>query len=439
METIDKPTAHMLAGLLAARGVRHIVVSPGSRCAPLTVVFARCGHFELHPVIDERTAAFVALGMSLATDTPVVALCTSGSALLNYAPALSEAYYRRVPVIAVSADRPSHIIDQRDSQTIRQPHALDAVVRKCVDIPDDRSIIALRTSNRLINDALIAATGPIPGPVHINMQFEMPLTVEVDEAPDIACRNINVHRAVPAVDFGAIIDSIPAGSNILVALGGMHLSLNEAAALRSLSLAVYAEAQSNAAIPNYGIDDFKFLLCPDVLVTAGGALISDSFKRWLRHIPGLRHISLGFDDNCNDTFGVLTDIVECRPFDFLKALSDAGISSPDFCTQWKTTVDSFKGRDADGSVWKLMETLALQAGSDAVIHISNGMAARYAQRVAFLLRSAYRNEPWCERYRRCYIYSHRRLLGQRLTSDTACNRRYERRLRYIGPKHQRNT
>ena len=173
METIDKPTAHLLAGLLKARGVRHIVVSPGSRCAPLTVVFARSGHFELHPVIDERTAAFVALGMSLATDTPVVALCTSGSALLNYAPALSEAYYRRVPVIAVTADRPAAMIDQRDSQTVRQPHALDAVVRKCVDIPDEHSETALQMASRLINDALIAATGHIPGPVHINMQFEM--------------------------------------------------------------------------------------------------------------------------------------------------------------------------------------------------------------------------------------------------------------------------
>lgn len=384
METIDKPTAHLLAGLLKARGVRHIVVSPGSRCAPLTVVFARSGHFELHPVIDERTAAFVALGMSLATDTPVVALCTSGSALLNYAPALSEAYYRRVPVIAVTADRPAAMIDQRDSQTVRQPHALDAVVRKCVDIPDEHSETALQMASRLINDALIAATGHIPGPVHINMQFEMPLTPETPVAPAISCRSICVHRSAPACDFAPVIESIPAGCNVLVALGGMHVGSDEAALLRSLPLAVYAEAQSNVAIPNYGIDNFAGLPPVDVLVTAGGAIISDSFKRWLRQTPSLRHISLGFDDNCIDTYGALTDIVECRPTDFLKALAQAGVSSPAFIGSWRNALDAFKARDARNTVWELIETLAHNVGPEAVVHVSNGMAARYAQKVDFL-------------------------------------------------------
>ena len=384
METIDKPTVHVLAGLLAAHGVRHIVVSPGSRCAPLTVVFARCGLFELHPVIDERTAAFVALGMSLATDTPVAAVCTSGSALLNYAPALSEAYYRRVPVIAVTADRPADMIDQRDSQTIRQPHALDAVVRKSVDIPDERSEKALRTANRLINDALIAATGHIPGPVHINMQFEMPLTPEVSDAPVVPCRKILIHRSTPATDFASVIGSITPGSNVLVALGGMHVSPEDARLLRSLPLAVYAEVQSNTAIPNYGADDFDGLPCPDVVVTAGGALISDTFKKWLRRCPCLRHISLGFDDNCNDTFGALTDIVECRPTEFLKALAEAGVSSPEFRSRWRALVSSFMNRDSGGFVWELIKELALQCGDDAVVHVSNGMAARYVQKVDFL-------------------------------------------------------
>lgn len=384
METIDKPTAHVLAGLLAAHGVRHIVVSPGSRCAPLTVVFARCGLFELHPVIDERTAAFVALGMSLATDTPVAAVCTSGSALLNYAPAMSEAYYRRVPVIAITADRPAEMIDQRDSQTIRQPHALDAVVRKCVDIPDVRSEKALRTANRLINDALIAATGHIPGPVHINMQFEMPLTPEVSDVPVVPCCNVQIHRSTPTTDFASVIESISPGSNVIVALGGMHVSPEDAEVLRSLPLAVYAEVQSNTALPNYGVNDFEGLPCPDIVVTAGGALISDTFKKWLRQSPGLRHISLGFDDNCNDTFGALTDIVECRPTEFLKALADAGVSSAEFRSRWQALVAGFKNRASGGFVWELIEKLALQCGDDAVIHISNGMAARYAQKVEFL-------------------------------------------------------
>ena len=134
-ETIDNDVCRMLASLAAAYGVRHVVVSPGTRSAPLAVTFHRAERFCMHTVIDERCAAFMALGMALKTDSPVLMICTSGSALMNYGPALAEAYYRRVPLIAITADRPARWIDQLDSQTMRQAGALAAVVRKSVDIP----------------------------------------------------------------------------------------------------------------------------------------------------------------------------------------------------------------------------------------------------------------------------------------------------------------
>ena len=95
MNTIDKTTARLLTELLAAYGIRRVVVSPGSRCAPLSAILSRDGRFSLQVVIDERTAAFVALGMSLSDRRPTALVCTSGTAVLNYAPALAEAYYRR--------------------------------------------------------------------------------------------------------------------------------------------------------------------------------------------------------------------------------------------------------------------------------------------------------------------------------------------------------
>ena len=128
-EFVAKQTCTIVADLLHAWGVEDVVLSPGSRNAPLIMSIVRSGRFRTHVVIDERSAAFIALGMSLASERPVAAVCTSGTALLNYAPAVAEAYYRRVPLIAVSADRPLRWIDQDDSRTIRQAGCLGNIVR----------------------------------------------------------------------------------------------------------------------------------------------------------------------------------------------------------------------------------------------------------------------------------------------------------------------
>ena len=158
-ETIDNAVCRMLAELAAAYGVKHVVVSPGTRSAPLAVTLHRSDHFVMHTVIDERSAAFMALGMAVATATPVVLICTSGSAMMNYGPALAEAYYRRVPLIVITADRPERWIDQLDSQTMRQSGALGAVVRRSVDIPvaaaTDRALFDL--ANRQVNEAFDTA------------------------------------------------------------------------------------------------------------------------------------------------------------------------------------------------------------------------------------------------------------------------------------------
>ena len=98
----DKPTANQLAALMHIYGVKHVVVSPGSRNAPVILALSRSGKYELHYIVDERTAAFAALGMAVTLDSPVAMVCTSGSAVLNYGPALAEAYHSHIPLIALS-------------------------------------------------------------------------------------------------------------------------------------------------------------------------------------------------------------------------------------------------------------------------------------------------------------------------------------------------
>lgn len=154
-----KPSCQIIASVLAVQGVRDAVVSPGSRNTPFILALDDESEITKHVVIDERSAAFMALGIAQVTRRPVVLCCTSGTALLNYAPAVAEAYYQGVPLIIISADRPTEWIDQDDSQTLRQCEALANYVKASFDIPDfgSESKALCWYANRIANDAYLTA------------------------------------------------------------------------------------------------------------------------------------------------------------------------------------------------------------------------------------------------------------------------------------------
>lgn len=154
----DKENVGILTALLVAHGVRHAVVCPGSRNAPIVHNLDTCPSIACYPVTDERSAGFYALGIVLATGLPTVVCVTSGTALLDLAPAVAEAYYQHVPVVVVSADRPPQWIDQLDGQTLPQGDALGRFVRKTVTLPDVQHDVERHWyCNRLVNEALLAA------------------------------------------------------------------------------------------------------------------------------------------------------------------------------------------------------------------------------------------------------------------------------------------
>ncbi|MEN8798223.1 MAG: thiamine pyrophosphate-binding protein, partial [Flavobacteriaceae bacterium] len=125
MKYSEIPTAQAVIYHCKAKGIDNIVISPGSRNAPLILGFTLDPFFKCYSIVDERSAAFFALGIAQQLKRPVVLLCTSGSALLNYYPAVAEAYYSDIPLVVISADRPSYKIDIGDGQTIRQDGVFD--------------------------------------------------------------------------------------------------------------------------------------------------------------------------------------------------------------------------------------------------------------------------------------------------------------------------
>ncbi len=180
----DKENVNILTSLLVAHGVEKAVVCPGSRNAPIVHNLNECKQIECFPVTDERSAGFYALGLSLATGCSVVVCVTSGSALLNVAPAVAEAFYRHVPLIVVSADRPAAWIGQLDGQTMPQPNALSGFVRKAVSLPEPHDSTERWHCNRLVNEALYLSTCSNGAPVHINVPITEPLfNFNVSELP----------------------------------------------------------------------------------------------------------------------------------------------------------------------------------------------------------------------------------------------------------------
>lgn len=400
MLTTDKYSCRCLARALTHYGVRQVVVSPGSRNAPLAVALARSPGLECRVVVDERSAAFIALGMAIESGEAVAVVCTSGSAALNYAPALAEAYYRRIPLIAITADRPEEWIDQDDSQTIRQPGALSAVVKATFDIPVDRGDTGLqRLCRRRIADAMMLATAGIPGPAHINVQIDEPINAMCDDNADRFAFPLRAASTCNLAPCAAKIltQELKDADKVLVIAGFMPPCgrLSELLAGLPGNFAVLCESQSNLHGPfaanidaclNVMSDTEKDrMLNPDIIVTIGGSLLSRMIKTEFRK-RRVEHWSIGLTDHCIDPLLNLSERVECTPLEFFEAVVPALSHAPsDYRERWLEISSRASARtltylhDAPWSDFKAMGILLQGMPSGLNLHLSNGTVVRYAQ------------------------------------------------------------
>ncbi|CAG4997623.1 2-succinyl-5-enolpyruvyl-6-hydroxy-3-cyclohexene-1-carboxylate synthase [Dyadobacter sp. CECT 9275] len=316
-----------IAELCFLHGIRHVVISPGSRSAALTLAFARHGGFKMHVAIDERSGGFIGLGIAQETRIPVVLICTSGSAVYNLAPAIAEAYFQQVPLIVLTADRPPEWIHQYDGQTIYQSGIFGRHVKKFSDLPADYqhkdSVWAI---NRLINEAIhIASTEP-SGPVHVNVPIREPFYPTPGEIlkPSEKVRKITKARhssVLSSETWHELLDEWDSARRILIAVGQ---SRNEPESWRSLykiseelDIPVVADCISN--LPgNVNIIRHHDLflshektenLRPDLLITTGLSFISKELKQFLRRNPAVMHWHIGEETLLADPLQSLTRII----------------------------------------------------------------------------------------------------------------------------------
>lgn len=406
IETTDKLAARMLAQLLPAHGVERVVISPGSRNAPLIVALSRSEGLTCSVVIDERSAAFAALGMSLQSGRPVALCCTSGTALLNYAPAVAEAYYRGVPLIVISADRPEEWIDQDDSQTIWQQDALTPYVKRHYDIS---ARVDFSNGewwvNRGVNDLLLEAVSGRPGPVHINIRLDAPLNglKAVDESPARVIGEIRPEGDLSTARARALGSMLASPRKVLV-IAGSHQpdhQLNKALVklARLSNVAVLTETIANLHNARF-ISNIDAVLCrmtaaekremaPDIVITLGGALVSRRVKEWIRSMPdSTEHWHVGVTHTTIDCFKHLSLRVEMRPAIFMRQLASAmqpHSAYSNYATHWAslawraTRINESVVESAPWSDLKAFATIIPLIPDSWNLHLSNGTPIRYAQ------------------------------------------------------------
>lgn len=413
-----KPSGQIVASVLAVQGIRNAVVSPGSRNTPFILALDDEPGVRCHVVIDERSAAFIALGMAQVSRKPVLLCCTSGTALLNYAPAVAEAYYQGVPLIIVSADRPSEWIDQDDSQTLRQFEGLRNFVKASFDLPDFdiASEDLCWFANRTANDAFLTAVSGRPGPVHINMHFADPLSARhsavgaqrIITAPDMAC------TLSPRVMKELAKEA--STKKILIVAGANFPSnrINRAVTVLSHlpNVAVWAESIANIHTPDIincidrtllAIDQADAAYKPDLVISFGGALVSRMAKAYLRKLSHVEHWSIAYRrDRLADPFMHLSKVIETSPEVFLPHFANALCRcrpSGNYADTWKeaaaaaATRHTAKVSKAQWSALRAFNYILPRIPAKMNLQLSNGTAIRYAQ----LIDSCRVHASYCNR------------------------------------------
>ena len=333
MKISSKKVVSYILGALKSADITDVVLTPGSRNAPFSISIANTPFFETYSIVDERSAAFFALGLSQQSKKPTVLICTSGTALLNYAPAIAEAYYQRVPLLVISADRPEEWIDRGEGQSIRQNN----VFQNFADF--SACLIADEKEGSVQNEVIIQNTIQYlisnNGPVHLNVPFQEPLyeLIECDELPSFQFE-IKENSVDVLKEIGQSIELLQQAERIMV-LVGQHIYDDFSPELEEFNLlnqvVVLTETHANVNIENsfpcidrliMGLGgNAQQMVAPDVLITVGTNIISRKIKAILRKAKP-KHIQVGVNEKPMDTFGCLEAQCNLTPQDFFNSLKE---------------------------------------------------------------------------------------------------------------------
>jgi len=374
--------------------IETVVISPGSRNAPLTIGFTHHQDFDTISIVDERCAAFFALGIAQQRQKPVAIVCTSGSALLNYYPAIAEAYYSQIPLVVISADRPRHLIDIGDGQTIRQENVFQNHILFSANLEEGKS----KMNFDLLTKAFSMLT-QVKGPIHINAPFDEPLYERADEMSEFHFQ-IDQQIEMDDVNYEALSEEWNSAKKKMI-LVGVHYPDTELEILLGKvaddpSVLVLTETTSNLhnkrfvnSIDNliFNLTDEEFtLLQPDILLTFGGLIVSKKIKKFLRDYKPKEHWHIN-ELRALDTYFSLTKHIKIDSKTFFTHFSSkvGYTNGSDYESKWIGLRDHTKRKHAEYlkiapySDFKVFEKVLESLPEHSEVQFSNSSIIRYSQ------------------------------------------------------------
>ncbi|MEC5157502.1 2-succinyl-5-enolpyruvyl-6-hydroxy-3-cyclohexene-1-carboxylic-acid synthase [Chryseobacterium sp. MP_3.2] len=405
----SKRSIQILAHLLKEYGIFDIVISPGSRNAPLAIHFSETDAFNCYSIVDERSAAFVGMGMAKSTKKPVAITCTSGSASANYYPAITEAFYQNTPLLILTADRPTDYVDIFDGQTIRQKDLYQQHSYGDFQLLEDEKENSDEENFNLIKKAIELCIEK-QGPVHINIPLTEPLYQLVSEQPAFPPVEKTLRKKKEEIPSHLIAEWNTA-KRIMILVGTRDytekLEMQLSQIVKNHSAVILKEANSNLKhdkffahidryIFNFSESDMQ-LYAPDLLITIGQNVVSKKIKQFLRKAKPKNHWHI--DEVWHpDTFFSLTAKIESTAEHFFgKLLNHIRLEPQPYYNLWDVLRDKkdlkhdeycLKTQFSD---FKLFEILAEKIPNNINLHISNSSAIRYAQLFDFQKNKVYCN------------------------------------------------
>lgn len=397
---------YTIAQICEQMGITHAVICPGSRSAPLVLSFTQSKNITCYSVIDERSAAYIALGMAQQLKNPVVLICTSGTAALNFFPAVAEAFYQKIPLVILTADRPPELLNQQDGQMVVQKNVFGKHVRASFElenyIPGKEDF---NKTENIVRDAIRVSKALVKGPVHINVPLSEPLypstekshqndhlhKIAVSQQP-IITRSLNdeiEHQIKQAWNYSKkkmiLIGQYPVDNDLFTVL--LELSKQDDVVILS---DVLSNKQSLCTAPHFDFilshnDEHSIKdLEPDMLISLGGPVLSKSLKLWLKKQKPINHFRVQQNHEHINTYINVTRFVESDPTAVFKLLLESHPESQAYKNLWEKVdelasikTQLFLEKENNDSEIHAME-IVLNNLPDAInLHLSNSSSIRY--------------------------------------------------------------
>ncbi|WP_185852117.1 2-succinyl-5-enolpyruvyl-6-hydroxy-3-cyclohexene-1-carboxylic-acid synthase [Blattabacterium cuenoti] len=398
----SKKIVQSLGEILKAKSIFNIIISPGSRNAPIIIHFTQHKDFKTYSIVDERCASFFALGIAQQIRKPVVISCTSGSAVVNCYPAITEAFYQKIPLILVTADRPKEIVDVFEGQSIHQENIFQKHVETSIQLTEDESESGIWYNDRLMNESINKCIFKNK-PIHINIPFSEPLyntTNHLQVKPKII-KTIPVQNYIETYNYKKEQHIWKKCKKKMILLGLYYPEKNMEKILRKLSLdpsiVIFTETTSHV----YGkfffsnIDQLIFnmnpkkwiIFKPHILLTIGIHIISKKIKFLLRKYPPIYHWHIGKHyENYPDTYYKLTTYWPINPESFFKIFDNSTIFPSDYRKKWdklrkekKKKHKHFLKKEKSFSDLKVLFFVFKAIPNNSILQLGNSMIVRYYQ------------------------------------------------------------